>query len=101
MSASESESSDDDDEDELSSEEDSPNILGLWYIQHTFELFLPIFSLSMTSSSHVTLRSSVFDTTCRWSTTGSSSVVRSFVAVIVCDPDVGVSSLVRSLSITF
>ena len=62
-----------------------------------FELFLPMFSLSMTSSSHVTLRSSGLETAWRWSITdGSCSCCLRILFVMVWDPVVGVSSRART-----
>jgi hypothetical protein len=62
-----------------------------------FELFLPMFSLSMTSSSHVTLRSSGLETAWRWSITdGSCSCCLGILLVMVWDPVVGVSSRSRT-----
>jgi hypothetical protein len=62
-----------------------------------FELFLAMFSLSMTSSSHVTLRSSGLETAWRWSITdGPSSCCLRILLVMVWDPVVGVSSRART-----
>ena len=58
-----------------------------------FELFLPMFSLSMTSSSHVTLRSSGCGKACKCNIRGDGSLcVSSGAGVTVCDPVVGVPS---------
>lgn len=57
---SESESESESEEEELSSsEEDSPTARVGWYIQHTFDFFLPKPSLSTTSSAHLILLPSV------------------------------------------
>jgi hypothetical protein len=57
-----------------------------------------MFSLSMTSTSHVTLRSSGFGTVCKCRMSGGDSPSRSSGAgVTVCDPVVGVSSRTRSM----